>query len=144
MRSASQWMTRWPASHYIRRSLRPQLPRLGRSFGVRSQPQALIARHFGVVSRDIRPRRLEWRCVARRIYRSWWRRAVALALMPVLVGAATAPNDPGCFETCNLAQDLATLGIQVVWLLWLFAAVTIAWYWEPALSAISAVGAAAF
>ena len=69
--------------------------------------------------------------------------ATGLALVPivVLLGYETPPVDPGCIEWCDLRQSLATVAILLVGLLWLLATLTIAWYWEPALATLSAVGA---
>jgi hypothetical protein len=64
--------------------------------------------------------------------------------MPWLIGAMTAPIDPGCFEWCGLGRDFAAFGFLVVVLVWLLVVLVVAWSWrvnEPTVAAVSAVAA---
>jgi hypothetical protein len=71
--------------------------------------------------------------------------ALALVPMVVLTRVMTAPVTPGCFEYCNLSQQLAAFGFRFVGLLWLLGVLVVAWDWrdrEPSIAAASAVAAA--
>jgi hypothetical protein len=75
--------------------------------------------------------------------------ATVMALVPatLLLAAMRAPVTPGCFEYCELGQDLAAVGFVFVGELWLLAVLTIAWSWrsaEPSVAAVCAVAAAVF
>ena len=70
-----------------------------------------------------------------------------VALVPALVLFALnrAPVAPGCFEYCEVGQDLAGIGLVLVGELWLVAVLSTAWTWryrEPAVAALAAVAAA--
>jgi hypothetical protein len=70
--------------------------------------------------------------------------ALALVPMVVLTRVMTAPVTPGCFEYCDLSQQLAAFGFRFVGLLWLLGVLVVAWRWrnsEPSIAAVSAVAA---
>lgn len=71
--------------------------------------------------------------------------ALALVPMVALILVMTAPVTPGCFEYCNLSQQLAAFGFRFVGLLWLLGVLVVAWRFknrEPSIAAVSAVAAA--
>jgi hypothetical protein len=70
--------------------------------------------------------------------------ALALVPMVLLNRVMTAPVTPGCFEYCNLSQQLAAFAFRFVGLLWLLGVLVVAWRWrnrEPSIAAVSAAAA---
>jgi hypothetical protein len=75
--------------------------------------------------------------------------ATALAAVPaiLLLGVISAPVVPGCFEYCELSQDLAVIGLRLVAVAWLVVWLRVAWNWrsrEPTVAAVSAMLAGGF
>jgi len=70
--------------------------------------------------------------------------ATALAAVPaiLLLVLISAPVAPGCFEYCEVGQDLAVIGLRLVAAAWLVAWLRVAWNWrtrEPSVAAVSAL-----
>lgn len=68
--------------------------------------------------------------------------AVAAVSSILLLVVISAPVVPGCFEYCELSQDLAVLGLRLVAVTWLIVWLRVAWNWrtrEPTVTAVSAI-----
>jgi len=70
--------------------------------------------------------------------------ATAIAAVPaiLLLVVVSAPVVPGCFEYCEMSQELAAIGLRWVAVAWLIVWLRVAWNWrtrEPTVAAVSAM-----